>query len=168
MSSTVKKALGCYYAEFAEENSGMQWGKGYVQIHIKRSTEWSYAERGWARRMSAADIADLVDQRYGGDYEMYLGAREGEKRRVEVFIQRCEREHPILKKLGPPDSNHQTYYLWMILPDDEHDREAQYQQLRNEAWAIWKNIPNLAKECRVEIERLTVRPLPGPWRLRFL
>ena len=149
----------------------MKWGRGFVQLTIKRSTLYRYNQYQWDGRLSGDELWDLIDQQYGGDYEMYFGAREGEKRRVEVFIQRCEREHPILKKLGPTEGalyGLYGHFLWITCPDDEHDREAQYQQLRNEAWAIWKHIPNLAKEFRVEIDMFWVRPLPGPWRWRFL
>ena len=164
---------GCYYAEYAQEDAEMEWGHGYVQFAIKRSTLWlTVADFSDLMDQDRRDVQDLIDQQYGGDDEMYIGAKKGEDRRIEDLIQRCEREHPILKKLGnPPEcSLHRRcgMFMWLILTDDEHEREALYQQLRNEAWAIWKNIPNFAKELGVEIYRLEVRPLPGPWRWKFL
>ena len=177
MSTSAKRAYGCYYADYAQEDSGFKWGRGFVEISIKKSSLWRLGERGhYSLTLTDAELWDLIDQRYNGDYDMFFGATRGEDRRVEEFIRRCEIEHPILKQLGPPErcpnpAHSRVLYgkfLWLISPDDDDDREAQYQQLRNEAWAIWKNIPNFAKELGVEIFRLEVRPLPGPWRWKFL
>ena len=57
--------------------------------------------------------------------------------------------------------------IWMLFYDPD-DHIALYESWRYSAWAIWEGTSTIVAQTDLQIEDITVMPLPGPWRYAFL
>ena len=93
-----------------------------------------------------------------------MNAAKDEERKVEEFRRLCVRTYPILIEMDF-DFGVGGSLLWFGWPTKKEFYE---QQWRSNAWAMWQDIPQIAKEVDMVIEDYGVEPLPGPWKMRFL
>ncbi len=154
---------GSYYARYSDEYNQIERNFLHVAINLKRRFPANAVSQCEKPVCDDPRVIDGIDFSFDGDCKAYLSAAKDEDRKVKKFRSLCERTYPILKKMdfdfGPYGS-----LIWM----GWDPKGELYEQWRSNAWAMWQDMPQLAKELDLVIKDKAVEPLPGPWKMRFL
>ena len=163
MSRRDQQNRGSYYARSAEEYNEINRDFLTVFIDLKRRFPANAITQGEKSWCDDPRVIDAIDFSFDGDCEAYLRAAKDEDRKVNKFRKLCERTYPILKKMEF-DVGVGGSLMWVAWPT----KGEFYERWRRNAWVMWQDMPQLAKELDMVIEDYMIEPLPGPWRMRFL
>ena len=163
MVSRDKQEKGSYYARYAEEHNDINEHFWHVIIDLNRRFPANAVSQCEKPFCDDPRVIDAIDCSWGGDCRAYLSAAKEEDRKVHKFRKLCERTYPILQKMEF-DVGFGGSLIWVAWPTEGE----LYERWRRNAWVMWQDMPQLAKELGMVIEDYMIEPLPGPWRMRFL